>query len=77
VARKDDPPLESEKTVRLRLMNLLRAESIDARNRIKKTAATIGVEERRRGTTRHTHATAVLHRHARSLRQRQPSLRRR
>jgi hypothetical protein len=50
-------------------MKLLRAESIDALNRIKRTTATISVEERRRGTTRHTHATAVLHRHARSVRQ--------
>jgi hypothetical protein len=47
VARKDDPPLESEKTVRLSLMKLLLAESIDALNRIKKTAATICVEGRR------------------------------
>jgi hypothetical protein len=50
-------------------MKLLLAESIDARDRIETTAATIYVGGRRRGTTRHTHATAVLHRHARSVRQ--------
>jgi hypothetical protein len=37
-------------------MKLPLAESIDALNRIKKTAATICVEERRRGTAWQAHA---------------------
>jgi hypothetical protein len=37
-------------------MKLLRAESIDALDRIKRTTATISVEERRRGTTWRAHA---------------------
>jgi hypothetical protein len=79
-ARTRTRSLRPENDLRLQLMKRLRAESIDALNRIKRTAATIYVEERR-GTTWPAHARDRVDRRlataSQSLRQCQPSLRRR